>query len=337
MVDQRTPPMYRMRSRFTLSIIGRTLSWLAIVVLLLFLFPLVVPYFDKSSSHPYAQTALIAERTLDGLVEQAIPTTIAGRDMSRWIVVVGMLLFSRVLSWSAERSAEKAQWLNFQSNVERWKATLGLPDSADVLTPVNEKLEQLKGAKRKDRERLLEEFAHAKRKLDAMGRDLAFLAIGVVDSSAMNDGEERASIEHDFKEYRRFVDRELKSHGCWKLTWTQDGVMSVFTTADAVVEAAREVVKRLKVFNREVRAMRRDFVIRCGVNNGFIYFDDAMPLEEVSDRVIDTAVHMQQQARPNTVSLAKPAIEPLNDRGGFEPAGKVVDGYEVYEWELKRS
>jgi len=41
---------------------------------------------------------------------------------------------------------------------------------------------------------------------------------------------------------------------------------------------------------------------------------------------------MQKNAQPNTVCVAKPAIEPLNDRIGFEPSGKIVDGYEVYEW-----
>ena len=68
------------------------------------------------------------------------------------------------------------------------------------------------------------------------------------------------------------------------------------------------------------------------MNTGFVYFDDSVPLEEMSDRVIDIAGHMQKHALPNTVCVAKPAIEPLRERIGFEPAGRTVDGYEVYEW-----
>jgi len=48
--------------------------------------------------------------------------------------------------------------------------------------------------------------------------------------------------------------------------------------------------------------------------------------------VIDIAGHMQKNAMPNSVCVAKPAIELLNERGGFEPSRRTVDGYEVYEW-----
>ena len=73
-------------------------------------------------------------------------------------------------------------------------------------------------------------------------------------------------------------------------------------------------------------------MVRCGINQGYVYFDEAIPLEEISDRVIDIAGHMQKNAPPNKICIAKPAIEPLQERNGFVPAGRVVDGYEVYMW-----
>jgi len=165
-----------------------------------------------------------------------------------------------------------------------------------------------------------------------MGRDLAFLAIDIVDSTGMKQGEEKAIIEHDFKEYKRFVERAFTTYGCLKSAWTPDGVMCCFVSVDAATKAAREVINGLEEFNKSVKIMKRDFTVRCGVNSGFVYFDESMPLEEISDRVIDIAGHMQKNAKPNSVCVAKPAIEPLHDRIGFEPAGRVVDGYEVYEW-----
>jgi class 3 adenylate cyclase len=335
MADQ--PNAFRIRFLLTFSVITRILSGVAIGILLLFLFPLVVPYLDRASSYSYIQTALTAERALDAVVEENVPTTIGGRDMSRWFVVAGMFMLSGLFNGWARWSSDKAQFLKFKSTVDAWKTGLHLSENAVVLGPVNDKLEQLKTADRSDRERLLREFADTKRKLDAMGRDLAFLAIDIADSTGMKEGEDRASIEHDFKEYKRLVDRTLKSLGCLKSTWTPDGVMSAFASVDGAVRAAREVMSRLEPFNREVKTMRRDFIVRCGVNAGFVYFDDALPLEEISDRVIDVAGHLQKHAKPNSVCLAKPAIEPLNDRNGFEPAGRVIDGYEIYEWELKRS
>ncbi len=58
-----------------------------------------------------------------------------------------------------------------------------------------------------------------------------------------------------------------------------------------------------------------------------------MPLEEVSDRVINIAGHMQKHARPSTVCVAKPFIAPLTATLGFQPTDRVIDGYEVYEWQ----
>ena len=44
---------------------------------------------------------------------------------------------------------------------------------------------------------------------------------------------------------------------------------------------------------------------RCGVNAGYVHFDEATPMEAMSDRVIDIAGHMQKYAEPNTVAVAR--------------------------------
>lgn len=168
-----------------------------------------------------------------------------------------------------------------------------------------------------------------------MGRDLAFLSIDVVDSTGMKQDEEKASAEHDFMEYKRLVDSKLTSNGAMKSAWTPDGVMSCFPTIDTAVRAAREVIQGLDAFNKNVKTMRQDFRVRCGINHGFVYFDESVPMEEMTDRVIDIAGHMQKYAPPNTICVAKPSVEPMQEREGFAPAGKVVDGYEVYVWEKK--
>lgn len=314
------------------SVVARILSVLCIAVILIFLLPLAVPFFDNAKSFGYIQSGLDIEHKISVVVKQSVPTQIGGKDMTRWIVVIGMFILSSTFSRASIRFTGNAEYLKFKRNVDQWKADMHLSENAIILSPLNQKLEQLKTAKKKDREQLLKEFAETKRKLDEMGRDLAFLAIDVVDSTGMKEREERAIVEHDFKEYKRFVERTLTAHGCLKSAWTPDGVMSCFTSVDAAVKTAREVITGLEAFNRDVKSMTRDFMVRCGVNSGFVYFDDSVPLEEISDRVIDIAGHMQKHAKPNSVCVAKPTIEPLNERGGFEPSGQTVDGYEVYEW-----
>jgi class 3 adenylate cyclase len=312
------------------SFAARLLGGAMIAVVFLVLLTFVAPFIDDANSYTYLRGALTLEHKIEEAVRSNIPTRISGKDMTKWVLIVGMFILSGSLSRAGERFHNSAEYLRYKANLETWKAGRNLSD--DATSPLNQKLEQIKTAKRRDREELLKDFAEAKRRLDEMGRDLAFLSIDVVDSTGLKMGEERAAVEHDFNAYKRFVDTKLSAHGCLKSTWTPDGVMSCFTSVDAAVRAAREVINGLELFNANVKTMRRHFHVRCGVNLGFVYFDDHMGLEEISDRVIDTAAHIQKKARPDTVSVSKPAIEPLNERVGFEPTGAVVDGYEVYEW-----
>jgi class 3 adenylate cyclase len=316
----------------TISVFCRILTFTFGGLILVLLIPLVTPFLDNANSFAYIRTILAWDHTITQFLRDNIPTIIAKKDVTRLIGIVLFFIISGSFSRSADKFRGKAQYVKYKASLNEWKQTMHLSDNAIVLDPLNQKLEQLKHAGKKDREQLLREFAETKKKLDAMGRDLAFLSIDVVDSTGMKEGEERASIEHDFREYRRFVERTFTTFGCLKATWTPDGVMSAFTTVDAAVRAGREVINSLDNFNKSVKSMRRDFVVRCGVNSGFVYFDESLPLEHLSDRVLDIAAHIQKKAKPNTVCVAKPAIEPLNERSGFEPAGTMVDGYEVYEW-----
>lgn len=307
-------------------------SYFLLAITLLFIAGLILGLFEDARLYPYVDTLMSIQDGIASLFHRIIPTRIEGYDATPWIVIVLTFFTSGAISRAAARMTDRAEYLIFKHNVAEWRKQVNIPESSVLLSPLTRKLENLKTAKKQEREQLLKEFAETKKKLDEMGRDLAFLAIDVVDSTGMKTGEERATIEHDFKEYKRFVERMLVAHGCLKSTWTPDGTMSCFTAVDAAVNAAREIINGLEQFNRNVKAMRRDFVVRCGVNSGFVYFDDSVPLEEISDRVIDVAGHFQKHAAPNTVAIAKPAIEPLNERSGFEPSGKIVDGYEVYEW-----
>jgi|ERR1051326_117790 class 3 adenylate cyclase len=316
------------------SIVTRLLSGVMVGVIVLFLFPLVIHYVDDAPSFGYIRAALTVEQAVTVAVKRNIPTTIKGKDLTRWIVILGAFMLSGTLSRSSDRFQRRADYLNSKLNMEQWKTEMHLSDNAILLTPLARKLEQLKTARMRDREQLLKDFAETKKKLDAMGRHLAFLSIDIVDSTGLKSGEERASVEHDFREYRRFVERILSAHGALKSAWTPDGVMSCFTSVDAAVQAAREVLNGLDRFNTQVKTLRREFAVRCGVNSGFVYFDDSRPLEELNDQVIDIAAHIQKKAKPNTACIAKQSIEPLNERSGFEPAGTMVDGYEVYEWKL---
>lgn len=117
-----------------------------------------------------------------------------------------------------------------------------------------------------------------------------------------------------------------------KAAWTPDGVMACFPASTTRCRQARTSFASSVSSTVLVKLIKTDFSVRCGVNAGFVYFDETTPLQTMADRVIDVAGHMQKYADPNTVAVAQNIVEPLNDRAGFAPAKRVVDGYEVYTW-----
>lgn len=318
---------------YSLSVVAQVISLGMIIVLLLAALSMAAPYVPVGKDgQKYVKVAQSVERVISRPVRAVLPTQIAGRGMTNMIVLVIPLWLGVWFNGLSHRFRDRVEYLQYTRSIEEMREQKHVSDYAMRSSQLGQQLDQLKTAKKKDREQILREFAETKRRLDAMGRDLAFLAIDIVDSTGMKVDEEKAIVQHDFTQYRLFVSRILADAGCLKSTWTPDGVMSCFSTVDGAVRAATDVITGLETFNREIKQMQRDFVVRCGVNSGFVIFDESMPLEEISDRAIDIAGHMQKHAAPNTVCIAKPAIEPLNARNGFAPSGKVVDGYEVYEW-----
>jgi class 3 adenylate cyclase len=302
----------------------------SVLLILIFLLPLALPYIKNALSFQYIRKAVDIERALSAFIRDIMPTKISGYELTRWIGVAVSYVFFNIFMNLRGRFENRLNNLKVISDYENWRSQMQLSDDSNILSPLRDRIKTFQTANKKDREELLKLFAETKKKLDAMGRDLAFLSIDIVDSTGLKEGEEKAAAEYDFREYKNFVEQKLKANGVVKAAWTPDGVMSCFPTVDAAVQAARDVLDGLVGFNKNVKTMRGDFRVRCGINAGYLYFDETLPLEELCDRVIDIAGHMQKQALPNSICIAKPAIEPLQDKEGFVSTSKVVDGYEVY-------
>lgn len=326
----------RIRLFHALSVAARVASIAFVVVALLSVISWLLPGVEKATSIGPLAWLWDAQDAVARIAHRNVTPRTGGARAVPIVVIAGALLLGGGLRMLSERLRDRAESLRLKASYEEWKSQMHLAGSAPLLAPMNQKLERFeasgKAVGKADREELLSMFAEIKKKLDQMGKDLAFLSVDVVDSTGMKMGEEQAAVEYDFKMYKQLVDGALAECGCLKATWTPDGVMGCFSTVDAAVRAARQIVLGLDDFNRNVKTMKRDFAVRCGVNSGYVYFDEALPLEEISDRVIDVAAHIQKSAAPNTIGVAQPAIEPLRERHGFLPSGKVVDGYQIYEW-----
>ncbi|MBI4826534.1 MAG: guanylate cyclase [Nitrospirae bacterium] len=309
-------------------------TWLGICAfafILVFLLPLVLPLLENVLPYGLFYSLISFDKTLSTIIVDMVPF-----NMSMKIFLCAAIAFFTVLLLFFNHQRKYYNDLAVSTGVRRdfeaLKVKAHLPDNSKVLTPLKERLESGAVSGRGDRDELIKLFAETKKKLDNMGKDLAFLSIDIMDSTGMKQGEEKAAIEHDFKEYKLMVDKIISRHKALKSAWTPDGVMICFSDTEDAVNAGKDVIRSLDNFNRHVKAIRQNFRVRCGVNSGFVYCDESTPMEEMSDRVIDIAGHMQKYAQPNSIFAGKSVVGSLHDRSGFEPAGKVVDGLEAAAW-----
>ncbi|KAF0206623.1 MAG: adenylate/guanylate cyclase protein with TPR [Methylocystaceae bacterium] len=237
-----------------------------LIALALVLLPLVTPYFKHAGSYRWIEYVEVFDARMIRRVKSVIPTNFKGYELARWFIVGG-LLFGRMWVDSLRR---KITTTIYRATVQRDFEALqsAAPADARVLAPVKEKMKTMDARNPKSRAELLKVMGDAKRQLESMGRDLAFLSIDVVDSTKMKLGEDKTFIEHDFREYKDLVDSKLRSNGSLKAAWTPDGVMACFPSIDAALKAAKEVIAGLDAFNANVKMIKSNFTVRCGINAG---------------------------------------------------------------------
>lgn len=266
------------------------------------------------------------------LIKMIMPYRFQGTDYSEVILFFIIAILLHVLSGIKYKIQENKNREIVEKNYQEWRSKMNPLLQKDQIKELDTKFAELNVANKSDRKRLIKEFALLKQKLDSMGQQLAFLSIDVVDSTGMKRNEDKHIAAYDFEHYNDLLISCLKENNVIKYTITPDGMMCCFTTVDGAVNAATCLMDRLEDFNRNVKQIKRDFLVRCGINAGFVYIDEEMPLEQISDRVIDIAGHMQKNAKPNTINIAGSAIEPLKHRGGFSETSNVIDEEKVYEW-----
>ena len=281
---------------------------------------------------PSFGSARIFEEYISPFFKNIFPMDIVGVDLTRWVIILPALIFCFALGSKIHGYKHAIANLKFKEESKTWKIERDLPKSMKAMSAMDEKLKKLPSTAKEEREELIKMYTEAKKKLEAMTNYLAFLSIDVVDSTGLKEGEEKEIIEMDFKKYKHFVENILSANDCLKSAWTPDGVMCCFTNVDVAIKTAREVIIGLEYFNQRAKVIKRNFRVRCGVNAGSVYFTESIPMEEMSDRVIDIAGHMQKNALPNSIYIPKPIVEATPEHVHFTPTDQLVDGYEVSVW-----
>ena len=310
----------------------RVVAWALLAGIVVLLIPLGFQYLDNASSFAWVNKWQEFDARLTSFVKGFIPTKVGNYDLARLVLIGVAYALSRILEALANVWSKKIADGDLKKRFDAFKKSSGLGDNSKAVASIKKRMEQLAPDDAKSREDLIRLMVETRKKLDSMAREVAFLSIDVVGSTDMKLGEDKAFVEHDFREYKKLVETAMENQGALKSAWTPDGVMICFATADDAIRAAREVLLELARFNREVKSVKTQFRVRCGINAGAVHFDKSQRMEEMSDRVIDVAGHMQKYAAADTIFIAREVLERTSEGENFRPTDQKVDGYEVLHW-----
>ncbi|STX30117.1 Uncharacterised protein [Legionella beliardensis] len=310
-----------------------------IVLLLLFLFIIsyVVLWLPELAQAPYisllVQTSDNISQPINDLITSILPF-VSDSSVVDLIKIILFILINLVMKSVSFRMNFYLNYLLQKDALARMRIEKKIPENNSLYQELESKLIEMNASKNeKDSKKLYQEFMELKKKLESMARYMAFLAIDVVDSTGMKSSEEKSLVQVDFLRFKKLIQQNLDKQGCLKSAWTPDGVMACFNTVDDAIKAAQHALINLKEFNKHHKKISRDFIIRCGIHAGIIYYDEQLPMQEMTDQVIDIAGHMQKYAKPGTIAISKTSIKPVDNTAGFVNSDKVVDQLEVYQWE----
>jgi class 3 adenylate cyclase len=306
-----------------------TVAFLAVGVVLIVA---LLPFFEGAGSYPWVTRIVAFDAVNIERVRALVPTKIGRLDFARTFLALLVLLAAATLDFAANKLSGLSSGSGARKRFRRRKKRTKKAKKQPKTSPVASATTAAGGEDKKSREELVRLMVEAKRELDAMTRDVAFFALDVVESTNMKLGEDRAFVEHDFKEFKKMVDEATARGGLLKSAWTPDGAMLCFDSFESAVRAAQAMLRKLPAFNAGTRMMGTPFRVRCGVNSGRVQYDAAQPMEAMSDNVIDVAGHMQKYADPDTIYVATDLLSKNKVNRGFAPADTEVDGYAVSVW-----
>lgn len=320
-----------------LAFLFLVVKWLFVLIFFITVIGTLASFFQDFSRFGYLKYLTQLDKTINDPVHQILPTQFGTKDISHVLtLIISFIGFVITRNFQYDFSY-KAHLYELKEPSADLKKLAETKEGAKKLVVLDQKMETIQKASRKDREKLLKEYIDIKKQLESMGRNLAFLSVDIVDSTKMKESEDPIQISYDFVKYREMVERHLNANGCIKSTWTPDGLMACFNKLDEAFTAAQGIIKELIEFNRSVKSIKSDFAVRCGINAGYLLFDETLPLEQITDRVIDIAGHMQKYAVPNTIFMPKNLVIPIKMPEHFEDHLNKIDDLEVTSWTVKSS
>lgn len=321
------PALYR-----SLSILNRGINWTCRTVAGLFLFAFALQF-----PHPEKWDGTWAVLQVHSWTDPILGTVASwvgtewGHPTSTSFLPLGLVLLVGIVKISMTAGLAPALRALRPAANRTKKSGAGemAVDEAGMAAPVDSE---------RSREQLLKRYREIEGALKSVERKrCSFLSIDIAGSTKMKENEQAMAIDVTFQAYMNMLDDIFQRYGAWKSAWTPDGVMVCFLHVDVAVAAAQSVLRRLRQFNRTENLLKSRISVRCGLDVGELSIFEDTKLEKIAHPALDVTGQMQKHASLDTLWLSAKVYEHLDDKAGFKPAAKEVDGLQAYEWSARLS
>ena len=164
-----------------------------------------------------------------------------------------------------------------------------------------------------------------------------FLAVDVVGSGKVKQGEDPFIVQFVFKAYQDFVESIVVKHNGTIHSTSGDGAMACFEHASDAVAAGDQILSDLSAFNSEKNQLNDDFQLRLGVHTGQVVIDKNGHINEMFAESLDIAGHIQKAAKENSLTISENTLKQLSSTSGFVPCEKEVDGISLFDLDLSEA
>ncbi len=145
------------------------------------------------------------------------------------------------------------------------------------------------------------------------------LSLDIVGSRRFKQPGHTVAVVRRFALFRDFVRRHQMQHGGTDSVWAGDGLIALFSTAEAAVRCARAVLDGLTAFN-EAHPDEAAISIRVGVHFGSIVRSPDQPLGEVTSSTLDLTGHLQKYAPADGILISEAVLRALPETAGWAAA-----------------
>ncbi|MGM0441766.1 MAG: adenylate/guanylate cyclase domain-containing protein [Elusimicrobiota bacterium] len=315
-----------------LKLILRIFSFSFILLIILIISSSLLQLFDNYDSYPLIVNIISMETSVTTFVENTFPTTISGIQLSK-ILIVFISFILKLVSDLFQGMVEEKQTYYAQKINQLKKESLNKNLShSNPISAFITKLKRIFIYRKSKLNKLQKKLSVIQSKIEELGEELVFLSIEIVDSTKMKKGANPAKVEKNFSKFKEYLQEKIQDNDAEQYIWHSDQLLVYFKKFENAFSACQAAISGLVNFNREVNTLNHDFDIQCGINSGFIYYEDIDTIENIKDISIETAEKLQKAAPPNAVYVTEDSIKPLTLHKNFDPVSKTMAGQEILSW-----